>query len=111
MADDPAYLLQEQGVITVEMEFLYPSGDKADILLKDRWGKYIGVEIELEQNLRRYEGVLQTIKYRFMAAFMFGVDYSETRSMLIAHKLSRGLIDECKKYDIECFIIKETEMN
>jgi hypothetical protein len=103
IAKNPSKYLNEEGLKTIEVEYSFPSGDRADIVLKDKFGRIIGVEIEISQDENNHIGVLQAIKYRYMLAYMFSIDFKDTRSMLVAHSISNGLKKNCKGYEVECF--------
>ncbi len=105
IAANPDKTLGEPGLKTIQVEYPFPTGDRADIYLQDKFGRPIGLEIELSQDENCFEGALQAIKYRFMLAMVIGVPFDETRSILVAYKLSPGLIELCGKYDIECHVI------
>lgn len=103
VAEDPSLVLNEEGLSTYRVEYPFPSGDRADIVLRDRFNRVIGVEVELRQDESRFEGVLQAIKYRFMLAYMFNIDFLNTRAMLVAHEISEELKKSCDKYNVEYF--------
>lgn len=106
VANDPAMLLKEPDPTLIGVEYEFPTGDRADVLLKDRDGKVIGVEIELHQDLERCEGMYQAIKYRFMGAAHSGRSYADSRAMLVSAYLSPELIDLCKDYEVQPFVIR-----
>ncbi|MCG2710905.1 MAG: hypothetical protein L6416_01010 [Candidatus Omnitrophica bacterium] len=57
-------MLNEEGLITIGKEYPFPTNDRADIVLKDKYGRIIGVEIEVEVNDDENAGPIQAIKYR-----------------------------------------------
>lgn len=101
VAANPSVVLGEPGVVTLKIEYPFPSGDRADIALRDQAGRFIGVEIELEQSDTQLEGLLQAIKYRHMLAVMEGVTFEECRSVLVAYKLGNKIKQLCKQYDVK----------
>jgi hypothetical protein len=105
IASDPVRWLGEGGLTLIQVEYEFPTGDRADVLLQDGNGKVIGVEIELHQDMDRCEGMYQAIKYRFMAAAHTGRCYSDSRAMLVSHFISPELMELCKRYDVEPFVI------
>lgn len=105
VAAAPDKVLGEPGLRTQQMEFPFPTNDRADIILWDASGKIIGVEIEPAVEDDQPEGILQAIKYRFMAALMFNKRYEDSRSILIAHKISPKAQSVCRLYGVECFVI------
>lgn len=106
VASDPSVILGEQGLETVKLEYWFPSGDKADIVFRDSDGNIIGAEIEINVESTQLVGVLQAIKYRYMLALMEERRNFETRAFLIAKSISKDIINLCKKYDVECFVVK-----
>ncbi len=105
VASNPAAILGEKGLETIKVEYYFPSGDKADIVLKDADGNIIGVEIEIHVHNNQLVGILQAIKYRYMLALMEERKYFETRAFLIAKSISQDVISLCEKYEVECFIV------
>jgi len=110
VASDPSHVLKETGLKTLKIEYPFPSGDRADIVLKDVFGKIIGVEIERTVDEDSIVGILQAIKYRYMVAVTEGVSFLETRSFLIAHSITKVAKNICDKYDVECFIVPIKEV-
>ena len=106
VASNPSVVLGEQGLETVKVEYWFPSGDKADIVFRDSDGNIIGAEIEINVESTQLVGVLQAIKYRHMLALMEERKNFETRAFLIAKSISKDIINLCKKYDVECFVVK-----
>jgi len=105
VASNPSEVLGELGLITIRVEYPFPSGDRADIVLKDANGRTIGAEVEINVNNTLLAGVLQAIKYRYMLAVMEERKNFETRAFLIAKSISKDVISLCEKYDVECFIV------
>lgn len=110
IAANPDKALGEPGLKTIQVEYPFPTGDRADIYLQDKFGRPIGLEIELSQDENHFEGALQAIKYRFMLAMVTGVPYNETRAILVAYKLSTRLIEICEKYEVECHVIERNKV-
>jgi len=106
VASNPSGILGELGLETKKIEYPFPSGDKADIVFLDADGKVIGAEIEIHVEGTQIVGVLQAIKYRYMLALMEERKYFETRAFLIAKSISKDIISLCKKYEVECFVVK-----
>ncbi|MFC2021636.1 hypothetical protein ACFLTR_00250 [Chloroflexota bacterium] len=109
VASNPSIILGEQGLETVEVEYGFPCGDRADIVLKDVDGNIIGAEIEIDVDNTQLAGVLQAIKYRYMLALMEERKNFETRAFLIAKSVSKDMVDLCEKYEVECFIVDSGE--
>jgi hypothetical protein len=106
VATCPSIALGEDGITTFKMEYPFRTGDRADVILKDDTGRYIGVEVEISQNDKQIEGLLQTIKYRHMVAVTEGVTFEECRAVLIAYSLSNGIKELCRRYDVKAVEIK-----
>lgn len=105
VAADPSGALGESGLRLVRREYPFCTGDRADVVLRDRIGRVVGVEIELEVGRNDWAGVLQAIKYRFMLALVEGKENPDTRSFLVAHRIHPAVRSVCMKYDVECFEI------
>ena len=110
VASDPARILKEKGLRTLEVEFPFDSGDRADIVLEDHVGRVIGLEIEVAVNRADVTGVLQAIKYRYMLAFVHRCKFKETRSFLVAYSITPDLKKICKAYSVECFTISRRDV-
>ncbi len=106
VAAHPSIVLNEDQVTTIRMEYPFPSGDRADIALKDQAGRFIGVEVEILQNDSQIEGLLQAVKYRHMIAVMEGVTFEECRAVLVAYTLSDGIKRLCSRYDVQAIEIQ-----
>jgi len=103
VAQNPSAVLGEKGLSTIGIEHPFPTNDRADIVLEDKYGRIIGVEIELGVNDDDDEGPLQSIKYRRMLEWMFNRQPGDSRSFLVANKISKKIKEKCKKYGIEYF--------
>jgi hypothetical protein len=106
VAADPAGILGEAGLRHIKTEFPFQTGDRADIILEDGIGRFIGVEVEVTVDLDDLSGVLQAIKYPRMYALVAGRPYAEGRSFLVAHSISAEVKALCRKYDVECFEVR-----
>ncbi len=101
LAAQPSLVLREAGVRTVAVEYEFPCGDRADIVLADNMNRPMGVEVEVEQNDTEWAGLLQAIKYRHMLAVMHGRPFRETRALLVAHRLGKKIKDLCHQYEVQ----------
>jgi len=110
VAAQPSLALQETDLKTVALEYEYPCGDRADVVLSDNMNRPIGVEVEVEQNDTELEGLLQAIKYRHMLAVMHDRPFRETRAVLVAHKLSEGIKYRCRQYEVQAVEITREEV-
>lgn len=101
VAANPALVLKETGITTREVEFRFGTCDRADIVLEDRIGKVIGVEIEISQSDHELNGMLQAIKYRHMLAVLFKQGFDEARAVLIAYSLADSIKKLCADYEVK----------
>jgi len=106
VASNPSAILGEQGLETIKMEYPFITGDRADIVLKDAFGRMIGAEIEISVE-DQITGILQAIKYRYMLALVEERKNYETRAFLIAKSISRKMREICDEYEVECFEVDE----
>ena len=113
IAANPCLALNEDGMEVVKVEYHFSSGDRADILLKDRYGQVLGLEVETNVKDDAYgmAGVLQAVKYRFMGALTEGNFYDDSRSILVAYSISRLIKKLCKKYEIETVEVPQKTVN
>lgn len=102
VATNPSKVVNESNIQTFGIEYPYPTGDRADILLVDQFGKVLGVEIEVSINDDQFEGPLQAIKYRYMAEVMTTRKLGDSRAILVAYTVSDKMKSLCKEYDIQC---------
>lgn len=103
VARDPETALSEQGLKTVEVEYQFPTGDKADLVLQDKLGRVVGVEVETYLPDSDEVGALQAIKYRRMLEWLTGREPGDSRSFLVAYGIPVNLRSRCGRYDVECF--------
>lgn len=66
VASNPSEVLGERGMRHLHTEYLFPTGDQADVVLEDHIGRIVGVEVEVSVTDEQNEGMLQAIKYRRM---------------------------------------------
>lgn len=107
VADDPASLLGEMGLTTVSVEYPFATGDRADIVLTDQYGRIIGVEIEPSVTFKDVAGPLQAIKYRRMLEWTTDRVPGDSRSFLVAYSISDAMKERCRSYSIECYEVSE----
>lgn len=108
VAADPAGMLREEGLTLIQMEYPFPTGDRADVVLRDSENRYVAVEIETAVDITDLSGVLQAIKYSRMYAIECRRRFEEVRAFLVAHQISDSVKDLCCQYDIETFVIDDT---
>src|SRR3972149_5116640 len=85
VARDPETALGEQGLRTVKVEYQFPTGDKADLVLVDKLGRVVGAEVETYLPDSDEVGALQAIKYRRILEWLTGREAGDSRSFLVAH--------------------------
>lgn len=110
VASDPAGVLDENGLETQAVEFEFPSHDRADIYLHDRFGRVIGVEVEVDVGPNDIVGPLQALKYRTMLEFLANRKANEGRAFLIAYSIDAAIAKKCNEYGIECFEFTREEV-
>jgi hypothetical protein len=108
VATHPAVVVKENTVKTYGVEYSYPTGDRADILLVDQFGKIIGVEIEVSVNDVQFDGPLQAIKYRYMAEVMTARKCGDSAAILVAYSISNRMKSLCDQYNVQCIEVDKT---
>lgn len=103
-------VFQEEGITHIKTEYIFPTNDKADILLEDKYGRIMGVEVEISVDKDNISGILQAIKYRYMAEVVRDKSPGDSRAILVAFDISNEAQNLCKKYNVECFIIAEDKV-
>lgn len=101
IAADPAGVLGEPGLRHVATELKYPTGDKIDVVLQDRYGRLVAVEVEVDCGAEEVCGPLQCRKYRGLLAYRFGRDPLEVRMLLAAHSVHPAVQEKCRRFEIE----------
>ena len=101
LADNPSPF--GEGLKLDKIEYIFGSGDKVDILLKDSSGNPVTVEVEtgFSSGAGRYVGVWQAVKYQHLAAMEYNLACGQVRSILAAPEIPDDVKAECKKLDIE----------
>jgi hypothetical protein len=107
VAANPAELLHEEGVRRLFTEYLFCTNDQADVVLEDRFGRVIGVEVEVAIDEKNLAGMLQAIKYRYMLEVTYERSVGDSRALLVAYQISPGVKDLCKKYNVEAVEVAE----
>ena len=72
-----------------------------DILLEDRFGSPVTVEVETEISARNYDGVWQAVRYKHFAAAEYGLLCQQVRSIFAAPKIPDHVRMKCKQLGIE----------
>jgi hypothetical protein len=106
IALDPAGCLGEDGLSLIQMEFPFgATGDRIDVLLRDRLNRFVAVEVEPECPASHIAGPLQCMKYRSMLAYLLERDVTEVRALLVTHELSAEVRARSTRYEIECLLV------
>ena len=102
IAGNPSEILGEPGLCLWRMEWPFvETGDRIDVVLKDRFGRFVAVEVEVDCDGVHMAGPLQCMKYRAMLSYYFNRPLEEFRTMLVAHSIHRDLEDRCHRHLIE----------
>jgi len=101
IADDPAAVLGEPGLQFWKKEWPFPTGDKIDLVLKDRLGRLVAVEVEVCCSASELAGPLQCMKYRAMLSYFFKRPLEEIRCILVAHTIHAAVCERCGNHEIE----------
>jgi RecB family endonuclease NucS len=110
VAANPELALDEPGLCTLKVEYSFASGDRADIVLVDRFNRIVAIEIEPEVNASDEVGALQAIKYRFMLEWCTDRSLGDSRAILIAPKIHAKIRKKCAAYGVECYEISREEV-
>lgn len=101
IAHDPAAVLGEDGLKLVKTEYEFITKDRVDVLLEDRFGRLVVVEVEPECLSGELIGPAQCLKYQALVAFETERQLTEIRSMLVATSISEDIVDVAKRHLIE----------
>ena len=85
-------------------EYLFPTNDRADLILKDTLGRFVVVEVETEA----YDpvGFMQALKYKYLLAAEKGLVPRRIRAMLVAKKIEHRVRGFCDRYGVEAKLIR-----
>lgn len=100
IAADPAGVLGEPGLRFWAMEWPLPTNDRIDLVLKDRFDRFVAVEVEVRCKASELAGPLQCMKYRAMLSYFFGRPLEEVRSVLVAHSIHADVCRRCEEHAI-----------
>jgi hypothetical protein len=100
IADDPAGVLGEAGLRLWAMEWPLPTSDRIDLVLKDRFDRFVAVEAEVDCEASELAGPLQCMKYRAMLSYFFDRPLEEIRSVLVAHSIHAKVCSRCEEHSI-----------
>ena len=110
VASNPAAVLGEEGLRCVRIEAPFATKDRVDVVLQDRYGRYVMVEIEVDCGPNELAGPLQCIKYRAMWAYLENRPVEEVRTMLVAHSMDRNLMQRVRSAGVECVIVPRSNL-
>ena len=105
LADNPSQL--GAGLKPGKKEHKFESGDRVDILLQDRTGKPVTVEVETHIPSGNYVGVWQAVKYQHLAAMEYNLECRQVRSILAAPEIPDDVKEKCKELGIEPFEVSQ----
>jgi hypothetical protein len=108
IAKDPEGSLCEKGLVLVQTEYNFITGDRVDVLLMDRYGRPVVVEVEPDCPVGAHIGTAQSVKYRTLAAFEMNREYQEIRAILAAPYIASDVAEKAKKHLIEIKIVNPT---
>jgi hypothetical protein len=107
----PTLALREEGLVLVRMEHVFPTNDRADVVIADRFGRAVAVEVEVDVGDRGIEGVLQALKYAVMLEPLYARDRGDSRAMLVAYTVSDVIRAVCDRYGVECITVDRAEVD
>jgi hypothetical protein len=107
VAGAPEAALGEAGLVLRMMEHPFPTGDRADVVLDDRFGRVVGVEVEVAVGDLDPEGFLQALKYAAMLEPLYDREPDDGRAVLVAYAVSPGMRARCAAYGVECVEVAE----
>jgi hypothetical protein len=110
VAANASAALGEPGLRTVRVEYPFPTGDRADLVLADAHDRVVAVEVEPSVGEADVVGPLQAIKYRFMLEWVSNREPGDSRAMLVAHSISPQIRGLCRIYGVECIEVPEAKV-
>jgi len=106
IAADPSAVLREEGLVLDQMEFPFKcTGDRIDVVLRDKDKRFVAVEVEVECDRSHLAGALQCMKYRAMLAYLFKRPLEEVRCILVAHTIASEVKARCAAFEIETIMV------
>ena len=89
-------------MILVQVEFPFPTNDRADVLFKDDRDRLVAVEVEVDVGPFDLPGLLQAIKYKHMLAAIHRLDAGDVRGLLVARRIDPAMKARAKQNSVEC---------
>ncbi len=105
IAENPADLLREPGLTLWNEEWLLPTMDRIDLVLKDSLDRFVAVEVEVDCDATELPGPLQCMKYRAMLSYFFERPIEEVRCILAAHSIHSEVQLRCGHHSIEARVV------
>lgn len=102
IAADPAFHLSEPGLTLWETEYKLPTGDTIDVVLRDEYGRFVVVEVEVDCDATELVGPLQCAKYRALMSYLHDRPISEVRAILVAYSIDDDVKTRCSSHEIAC---------
>ena len=99
ISENPALL--GEPLTLVEVEYQFPTNDRADILFVDAEARYLAVEVEVDVGSLDVAGLLQAIKYRAMLVVQLRLTESNVRGMLAARSIHPVMKKWAERYQIQ----------
>jgi hypothetical protein len=111
VAANPSVALREPGLRTIRLEYPFPTGDRADVVLADAYDRVVAVEVEPSVGDYDIIGPLQAIKYRFMLEWVSDREPGDSRAILVAHAISPNIRELCRRYGVHCVEVPMAEVS
>ena len=105
IAENPADVLREPGLTLWNVEWLLPTMDRIDLVLKDSLDRFVAVEVEVDCDAKELPGPLQCMKYRAMLSYFFERPIEEVRCILAAHSIHSEVQRRCGHHSIEAKVV------
>jgi len=104
---NPEIVLNEKGLKLIKQEYEFITKDRVDILLEDKYGRFVVVEVEPDCPPGAEVGAAQCLKYRALMAFETNRETNEIRAILAARTISDEIIQKSTRFSIETKTIYE----
>jgi hypothetical protein len=105
VAADPTFALREAGLETLSVAHQLPAGESADLVLGDRAGAVVAVQVDAEED--RLATVAHASIRRAMLELEMQRGSGQSRVFVVAHSVSPEMRELYASYGIECFAIDE----
>lgn len=103
--NNPELLLGEIGLKHIKTEYFFITSDRVDILLMDKFKRYVVVEVEPECINGNDIGSAQCMKYRSLMAYETNRKEYEIRAILATPIIDNDIASKSEAYDIQVKII------